>query len=134
MPSPTKPLKKLAASKEAPLPDAGESRGAVATTVAWMLLTLSCAAAQLTSLAMWGLAQSADIPANRPNALMLVASTLLFVAILTGVLVLALTPLVYRVRKSRPPLVVTLIALALAALPLILLVVLAILPLLNPEP
>jgi hypothetical protein len=98
----------------------------VATTVAWMLLTLSCAAAQIVGLAMWALAQSAGIPADRPNALMLVAGTLLFVAILTGLLVLALTPLVYRVRKSRPPLVVTIFALIIAAIPLIVFLALAI--------
>jgi hypothetical protein len=130
LPRPTKPHP---ANKAAPLPDAAESRGAVATTVAWMLMTLSCAAAQVVALGMWVLARSAGIPANRPNALLLVSSTLLFVAILTGILALALTPLIYRIRKSRPPTVVTIAAIAIAATPLIVILCLALVPLLNPE-
>jgi hypothetical protein len=135
LPAPTKPKDKRAAAKEAPLPDAGESRAAVATTVAWMLLTLSCAAAQVVAAGIMVVAQSAVVLPDRPNALTLVASTLLFVALLTGLLVLLLTPLVYRVRKTRPPPKITILAVIIAATPVLLLLALAFLPfILNPEP
>jgi hypothetical protein len=118
--------KKRLVPEAAAVPDAGESRGAVATTVAWMLLALSCAAAQATALVVWLIARSAGIPANRPNALMLVPSTLMFVALLSGILVLALTPVVYRVRRARPPLAVTVGAVLIAIVPLVTLAVLTI--------
>jgi hypothetical protein len=106
-------------------PDAGESRAAVAVTVAWMLLTLSCLAAQVVALVMWLLARSAGIPAGRPNALYLVAATLVFVAMLTGLFVLGLTPVAYRVRKGRPPLGITVLAVVIGAAPLVTLAVAA---------
>jgi hypothetical protein len=99
----------------------------VATTVAWMLFTLSCAAAQIVAAVTWLIARSAGLPANRPNALLLVVSTLMGVAILTGILILLVTPLVYRVRKSPPPTAVTFIALLIALLPLVTIASLAVL-------
>jgi hypothetical protein len=121
------PVAKRRPAKPTPLdPDAGESRAAVAVTVAWMLLTLSCLAAQVVALVMWLLARSAGIPTGQPNALYLVAATLLFVAMLTGFLVLGLTPLAYRVRQGRPPLGITILAVVIGAAPLITLAVAAI--------
>jgi hypothetical protein len=102
-----------------PAPDAGESRAAVAVTVAWMLLTLSCLAAQIVALVMWLLARSAGIPLGKPNALYLVAATLVFVAMLTGFLVLGLTPVAYRVRKSPPPRAVAVLAVMIGTAPLV---------------
>ncbi len=90
-----------------------------------MLLALSCAAAQATALVVWLIARSAGIPGNRPNALLLVPSTLMFVALLSGVLVLALTPIVYRVRRARPPLAVTVGAVLIAIFPLVIFAILA---------
>jgi hypothetical protein len=118
------PVAKRRPAKPKPLdPDAGESRAAVAVTVAWMLLTMSCLAAQVVALVMWLLARSAGIPAGRPNALYLVAATLVFVAMLTGLLVLALTPIAYRVRQGRPPLGITILAVVIGAAPLVTLAV-----------
>src|SRR4029453_15552378 len=121
----------LAKSKKKPpaaitVPDAHESRGAVAVTVVWMLLALSCLAAQLVALATWLVARAAGIPAGRPNALLLVPSTLMLVAVLTGVLLVVMTPLAYRVRKSRPPLAVTVAAIVIAVAPLVTVAVLAV--------
>jgi hypothetical protein len=96
--------------------DAGESRGAVALTVAWMLLALSTLAAQVVALAVWLFARTAGIP-GRPNYLMLVPTTLMMVALFTGILVLVLTPLAYRVRRARPPLSITIGAIVIALLP-----------------
>jgi hypothetical protein len=101
------------------IPDADESRGAVATTVAWMLLTLSCAAAQVVAFAMWLVARQVSVPADRPNALYLIPSTLMIVAVISGLLVLALTPITYYVRRTRPPRTVTIVAVLFALLPMI---------------
>ncbi len=101
------------------LPDADESRGAVATTVAWMLLTLSCAAAQVVAFAMWLVARQVQVPVDRPNALYLIPSTLMIVAVVSGLLVLTLTPITYYVRKARPPRAVTIVAVLIALLPMI---------------
>jgi len=107
------------------LPDSRESRGAVAVTVAWMLLALSCLAAQLVALATWLFARAARVPAGRPNALLMVPTTLLLVAVLTGILLLAMTPLAYRVRQSPPPLAITLSAILIGLAPLIAIAILA---------
>ncbi|MCI0361711.1 MAG: hypothetical protein L0211_24770 [Planctomycetaceae bacterium] len=103
----------------APLPDANESRGAVAVTVVWMLLALSCLAAQLVALVTWLFARGAGIPADRPNALLLVPTTLMMVALLTGILLVSITPLVYRIRRSPPPMAITVAAIVIAISPLI---------------
>ena len=97
-------------------PDAGESRGAVALTVAWMLLALSTLAAQVMAVAVWMFARTVGIP-GRPNYLMLVPTTLMMVALFTGILVLVLTPLAYRVRRAPPPLSITVGAIVVALLP-----------------
>jgi hypothetical protein len=117
---PTPPAKATEA-----VPDADESRGAVATTVAWMLLTLSCAAAQVVAFAMWLVARQVQVPVDRPNALYLIPSTLMIVAVISGLLVLTLTPITYYVRKARPPRAVTIVAVLIALLPIATIVALA---------
>jgi hypothetical protein len=108
-----------------PPPEAGESRGAVAITVAWMLLALCCLMAQATALATWLLAR-AVAPPGRTNHLLLVPRTLLGVALLTALLILVFTPLTHRVRKSRPPMAVTIAAIAIAVVPLLTVIVAAV--------
>jgi len=120
----TKPKKKPLSKPT--LPDANESRGAVAVTIVWMLLALSCLAAQLVALATWLVARAAGIPAGRPNALILVPTTLMMVALLTGIALLLITPLAYRVRKSRPPTTITVAALIIAIAPIITVAVVAV--------
>ena len=128
LPAPTKRADQPA---KPAIPDEGESRAAVATTVAWMLLALSCASAQIVAFVVWLIARAGGPPANRPNALMLVVSTLVGVSILSGLGILIFTPVVYRVRKSSPPITITIFAVLIALLPL---VFLASILLLNPEP
>jgi hypothetical protein len=81
-----------------------------------MLLALCTLAAQVVALAVWLFARTVGIP-GRPNYLMLVPTTLMMVALLSGILVLVLTPLTYRVRRSRPPLAITAAAIVIALLP-----------------
>jgi hypothetical protein len=84
-----------------------------------MLLTLSCAAAQVVAFVMWLIARQVNLPADRPNALMLIPSTLMIVAVVSGLLVLVFTPFTYYVRKARPPLTVTIVAVLIALLPMV---------------
>jgi hypothetical protein len=96
-----------------------QDRSAIAVTVVWMLATFSCAAAQVVALVMWLVARSVGIPAGQPNALGVVAGILQMVAMLTGLLVLVLTPFAYRVGHTRPPRLVTIGAIIVALMPLV---------------
>jgi hypothetical protein len=98
--------------------DAAESRPAVAMTVAWMLTTLSCGAAEVVAVVMWLIARNAGIPADQPNALYMIPQTLLLVAFVAGVVSLLLTPLVYRLRRARPPIQITIAAMLIGLLPI----------------
>jgi hypothetical protein len=100
-------------------PDAGETRAAVATTVVWMLTCLSTAAAMLMVLAFRLLIIEFPVAAGQRHPLAAVAGVLLLVALLTGVLCLGLTPLVYRVRRTRPPVAITAAAVLIGAAPMV---------------
>jgi len=67
------------------------------------------------------------IAAGRVHPLGQAAGVLLFVAITTGVLCLALTPLVYRVRIDPPPRPVTIAAIAIGLAPILLAIVISLL-------
>ncbi len=105
-------------------PDSNETRPAVALTVAWMLSCMSTAVGVLTVLALrllmlaFPVAPGADHPLDR------IARVLLFVALITGVVCLAFTPLVYRVRKTPPPSPITRGAVLIGVAPMVLLVIL----------
>jgi hypothetical protein len=106
--------------------DPAESRPAVAMTVAWMLTTLSCGAAQAVALVMWLVARNAGIAEDQPNALYMIPQTLLLVAFVAGVVALLLTPLVHRLRRSRPPISITIAALLIGVLPIVTIVGMAV--------
>jgi len=108
-------------------PDAGETRAAVATTVVWMLTCMSTAAAMLMVLAFRLLIIGFPVAAGQRHPLAAVAGVLLFVALMTGVLCLGLTPLVYRVRRTRPPRAVTVGAVLIGAAPIVTLIVINVL-------
>ena len=61
-------------------------------------------------------------PVDKPHPLGLLSNTLFFVAILSGLLCLALTPLAYRIRRQKPPTMIIMAAVVAGALPLIVLV------------
>ena len=79
--------------------DAGESRAAVAMTVAWMLTCMSTAAGTAVALGL--------------RIVMLLA-----VAVFTGVLCLLFTPLTYRVRRTPPPRSIAIAAVQIGLAPL----------------
>jgi hypothetical protein len=99
----------------------GESRAAEALTSIWMLSAVNTFVAQ----AVW-IGLRFYIRANavaQPVALL--AGLLLLIAAVLSLVVLVLTPIVYRVRRVRPPAVVTLLAVVIALGPWAALAVLA---------
>jgi hypothetical protein len=115
-------------SPPAPLPDAGESRAAVALTVAWMLTCASTAVAMVVVLALWLVSLAFPFAGPRAHPLVVVAGMLLFVALATGLLCLLPTPLAYRVRAAAPPHAIGIAAVLIGLAPLITLIVLVLWP------
>jgi hypothetical protein len=120
-----KPNKTRAASRSTE-PDAGESRGAVALTVAWMLTAMSTAAAMLVVAAVQAIMAANPAVPGRPHPMLPLSSVMLFVALATGIVCLVFTPLAYRVRRSRPPTAITIAAILIGLSPLVTIVGLAI--------
>jgi hypothetical protein len=109
-------------SRREPLATAAdESRAGEALTVFWMLTMMATLAAELAALVAGLLIAGAEKPAEIPLALRVLPGLMLSIALVTGVLCLALSPLVYKVRKAPPPTGVTVIAVAIGASPLVLL-------------
>ncbi len=105
-------------------PDSNETRPAVALTVAWMLSCMSTAVGMLTILALRLLMLAFPVAPGEDHPLGRMSGVLLFVALITGVVCLAFTPLVYRVRKVPPPGPITVGAVLIGLAPLVLLVIL----------
>jgi len=98
--------------------DSGETRAAVAVTVAWMLTCMSTAAGLLVVVFLRLL--MATMPAaGARHPLANVAGMLLAVAALTGVLCLLLTPVALRARRTQPPRPVVIAAMLIGAAPLV---------------
>ncbi len=104
--------------------DESETRSAVALTVAWMLTCMSTAVGMLVVVAFRLLMLAFPVAAGVQHPFGRIAGVLLFVAIVTGGLCLALTPLAYRVRATRPPQAVTIGAVLIGLSPIVLLVLL----------
>jgi hypothetical protein len=109
-----------------PAPDANESRAAVALTVAWMLTCMSTAGGMFVVLGLRLLMLAFAAAAGGAHPLQRMAGVFLFVALMTGVMCLAMTPLVYRTRRNPPPQAVTVGAVLIGLAPIVLMIVLAI--------
>ena len=101
-----------------------ETRAAVAVTVAWMLTCMSTAVGMFVVLAFRLLMMAFPVVAGARHPFHRISSVLLFVAVITGALCLALTPLAHRVRARQPPRTVTIVAVAIGLSPIVLLIVL----------
>jgi hypothetical protein len=110
-----------------PRPDEQETRSAVALTVVWMLTCMSTAVGMFVVVAFRLLMLAFPVAAGAQHPFARIASVLLFAALITGVLCLALTPLAYRVRATRPPRAVTIGAVLVGLSPIVLLAVLSVL-------
>lgn len=92
--------------------DTGETRAADSLTVFWMIAVSIGLIAELGALGFVGLARAI----GRPQ-LETVAGVLVFAAIIMGVVNLALAPLVYYIRRTPPPVTITIAAVVIALLP-----------------
>ena len=105
--------------------DAGESRAAVALTVAWMLTLMSTASAQLVATGFWLLMQAAPAQAGARHPLEQLSKVMMFVALATGALCLVFTVLAHRVRHNPPPRSITVTAVLVGLAPLVTIAILA---------
>ena len=108
-------------------PDEVETRSAVALTVAWMLTCMSTAVGMFVVVAFRLLMLAFPVATGAQHPFGRIASVLLFAALITGLICLALTPLAYRVRATRPPRSVAIGAVLIGLSPIVLLIVLSIL-------
>jgi len=102
-----------------------EDRTVAAVTVVWMLTLFCTLAAELVALACLALTRRQSPPDTTPTVPQLMTVALFFAALVTGVLCLALTPLVWRLRQIKPPLAIVATALVVGLAPLVTLVVLS---------
>jgi hypothetical protein len=106
-------------------PDEHESRAAVALTIAWMLTCMSTAAGMFVVLSLRLLMLAFPVAAGGVHPLGRIAGVLLFVAMITGIVCLGLTPLVHRTRQVAPPRTITIGAVLIGLSPMVMLIVLA---------
>jgi len=109
-----------------PRPDQNETQAAVAVTIAWMLTCMSTLASLAVALVLRLLAAAFPVPVGGVHPLSRVEAVLMFVAVITGCVCLALAPIANRLRRSRPPRGITIAAIVIGAAPLIALIVFAV--------
>jgi hypothetical protein len=109
------------------LPDEHESRGAVALTIAWMLTCMSTAVAVLLVLALRLLMLAFPVAAGGVHPIGRIGGAFLFIALMTGVVCLVLTPLTLKARRRSPPQAVTIGAVLIGLSPVVVLVVITLL-------
>ena len=108
-----KQKKSKSSSRQEKVPQ--ESQRAEAITVFWMMALLATVLAQVAAL----VARLIVVFVSAYPALVLLSGLLLLIACVTGLLCLALTPLVLRWRRVAPPALITRFALVASFLPLV---------------
>lgn len=98
--------------------EAAESRTAVAANVAWMLSLLSTIAAEVIGL----VCRWYTVLVEPVDVLTVLSGVMLFVALIAGIVTLAMIPLVLKFNKKRPPSGLIRIALVAGVLPMVALV------------
>lgn len=104
---------------------AAEERTSLVATVFWMLCVLATLGAEATALMSWLLARHWP-PAASSAPLRAFAGMMWFSALVSGLLVLVMTVVVYRVRKDKPPRAITVLAVVVGLVPLAILLVVGI--------
>jgi hypothetical protein len=126
-------LVKRAKRKKRPVPSAplahartapAEDRSVLAVTVLWMLTVLSSLAAEVGALSCILAMRLWPVVAGEPDLRKVMTGALLLAASVTGVLSLAMTPLVWRLRPIKPPLAILIAAVLVGIAPLVTLVIL----------
>ncbi len=97
---------------------AAESRTAVAATVAWMLALMATVFAEVLGLT----CQLYTRMAENLAVVRVLATVMLFVACLAGLITLVMTPIVLHVAEKRPPRMIVLVAVLAGSLPLLVII------------
>jgi len=118
-------------SRASSVPPPAESRAAEAVTIGWMLsmmATIFCLVvyAIVRAVIAFGSGVAGDGGAVGADAVMFYADLLLFTAMTVGIFSLLLVPIVFRLRRQKPPRGVTRVAITVGVLPVLLVIVRAI--------
>ena len=102
-----------------------ESRASIATTVSWMLTILVTAGALLLAGVFFWMSRAEQLAPQSARLLSLLSGTMMLTSAITGLLCLVMTVAVYRIRRDRPPLAITVTAVFVSSLPLATMLLLA---------
>jgi hypothetical protein len=97
-----------------------ESRASLTVTVGWMLGALATFGAEVAGVVVNTIVV---ITESAPNWLRHVSEILFFVALMTGLMTLVMTPVCLKVRQVPPPRPITVLVVVVAAAPLLVIVV-----------
>lgn len=100
-------------------PATGEDRRGEAVTVGWMLAMLATAAADVLAVVAAVVMPILAANAANPGMSLLLPRLMLFVASITGLVCILITPVVYSFRQSPPPLPITLFGITVSLLPVL---------------
>jgi hypothetical protein len=103
-----------------PAPAQEETRASLMVTVVWMLGTLCTFGAEVVGVFVNTIVV---VTQSAPTWLQAVSETLFMVALITGLMSLVITPVCLKIRHAPPPKPITLLAVAIATMPLLTLVV-----------
>lgn len=103
-----------------------EPRGGEALTVFWMLTLVATIVAETVAAATAAIRFVRGAPQDGASLLAVIPQVLLFTAMFTGALCLALTPIVRRVRREPPPASVVWVAVIVGASPFVVLLLRAV--------
>jgi hypothetical protein len=114
--------KRKSTRKTKPVPthlqEAAEDRTAVAANVAWMLSLMSTLTAETLGL----VCRWYTILVEPVDLLTVLSTVMLFVAVVSGIVTLIMTPIVLRSARTRPPSVIVRVAIFAGGLPLVVVV------------
>lgn len=96
-----------------------ESRRSVAVTVAWMFASLAALVALVMAIVAEAILATTDAQEPFGQGALVLPNVVWFIALVVGLIALALTPLVYRFRPSPPPATITIAAVLIGAAPLV---------------
>jgi hypothetical protein len=119
---PKKP-KKNVPRKEIPVgdvnPATGEDKRGDTVTVGWMLAMLATTAGDILAVIAALVMPQVALSAEKPELALALPNLLLFVAASTGIVVMLLTPVVYKFRRTPPPPQITGFGFIVSLLPLL---------------
>jgi hypothetical protein len=103
-------------------PVTGEDRRGDAVTVGWMLAMLATAAGDVLAAIAALIMPRVALSAEKPELALALPNLLLFVAAATGIVVVLLTPVVYKFRRVPPPPQITGFGFVVSVLPVLALI------------